>query len=1230
MKGELIQSSLLFQLLTTLYIPFLMRKAIVLLIALTIASISSVWAVPAKRGFHTFTQSDGTTIRVQTYGDERFHAFVTDDGLMLKRNANGDFCYATLESATSIIAHNRRERTMQEVQFVGRMADSLRFSDATVQVMGANIAARVAQARKASQVPYTGKVRVPVIVVDYPDKKISNTLEAFNAHYNEAAKCARQYFIDQSNGKFEPQFDVYGVYTLSENRAAYGGNTSTGADKGVGKMVGEACDLATEASAINWADYDNDHDGNCDVVIVVYAGVGEAQASTKMADAIWPCQWSLDGASSSGDGDGAKSYSGVKIDKFAVFNELYGSNDSGTTLDGIGTFCHEFSHSLGLPDFYMTTYGGNYGMGTWSLMDYGCYNDSGNTPVGYSAYEKSFLGWIQLETPQPDTEYTLPVFNAKSATTDRALKIENTVNPNEYFVMENRHKQGWDSFIADEGVMVTHVTYVQSRWKANTVNNYTVQLMTIMPADGVASDATEVTDLFGEVNHALTDSTNPATALNLGVATENYPVGNQGFLGKPITDIYLNPDSSATLRYCNASGAELDVEAASIDFGTVFYGEAKSMKIGVKGKNITSPTMLGIVGGDGQFASLSTTLSATEVNGGAETSLTFSPSSFGEANAELLITNEQRPEIRIPLRGNSVVKAYSPALKDVDELSITDSGFRVEWADSTLDDCVKDYTLKLTSEPDPKLVEEADFSALKSQTNTKGELIDCKKKYSQLFPAGWKVLTALYVWDGHVVPGGKVTTPSYSTADAECVSVVIKAQSLDETLYQEASLTVKTGAESKTCKLDSIEKEFVFVLKCKQDCDAITIIPMHLPAISSIKIYGGDITFASESCDSSLQGSALSECQFFTGITDKFYDVKELTPTTKYRFRLLANYRDGTSSPWTEVKSATTALKTTGTFSVGSLLQYAEVGMPIAIPAGKLSCVGVLGDGRTLITKDDNGYLDKDVPDTDEIDFVMRRTSFMRGHAEWDQSNWIAVTLPEALTETEQTDIVGHTLGAVRGTLTDADNASILATAAPTAGDETIYEGNTFIAPNFLGTQMADNPNADGSFTTYFFVRPKPGELARVQWAMWVDADNCFQTPTSVGPSNREGLRGSFYADFSKYEGTAPTPRDGEIYSFEAMITTEYVDGSHSVSRATADSTKETRYVVYPLRSWRLEGAIHGDLVTASVGETAHKQPKCVEYVNAMGVRSSQPFDGINVVVTTYADGTRTIAKICR
>ena len=312
-----------------------MRKTLLALCA-SILAFGSMYAVPAKPGKPlTFTQSDGTTIQVSMVGDEFRHSFVTTDGITVAQAENGDFYYRTPAGISDRLAHNATDRSASEASWIASQAEALSISATP------NKARKRAAAQKSPQVPGTGSPKIPILLVQYTDKKMSNTKEDFETIYSKSAKSAKQYFVDQSRGKFSPQFDLYGIYTLSSNRATYGGNDYNGNDKGVAKMVGEACQLA-EKEGINWKDYDNDGDGECDVVIVVYAGVGEAQAYGVVPNAVWPCQWQLSDAKIYGDGPGKLTLDGVGIDKFAVFNETRGSRDSGTQLDGIGTFCHEF------------------------------------------------------------------------------------------------------------------------------------------------------------------------------------------------------------------------------------------------------------------------------------------------------------------------------------------------------------------------------------------------------------------------------------------------------------------------------------------------------------------------------------------------------------------------------------------------------------------------------------------------------------------------------------------------------------------------------------------------------------------------------------------------------------------------------------------------------------------------------------------------------------------------
>ena len=415
-----------------------MKKLILTAVGVAMAA-TTAFGVPARRDWRTFTQTDGTTITVRLVGDENFHAYVT---------ADGNFRYITADGTTSAIAHDAANRDEAENSFVATNACTLK-SLHQASMATPRRAREISKANEnESQVPTLGAPRIPVLLLAYADYDFrdgKNAINTFTEFFESGDESARQYFVDQSNGKYTPQFDIYGPYTLSKNRSAYGGNIGD-YDRGVGTMVGEGCQGLD--NSIDFSKYDNDGDGECDVVIVIYAGDGEASSDAPdAANAVWPCQWEL----SSSDFGKSLRLDGVKVDKFGVFNELSGFDLS--EIDGIGTFCHEFSHCLGLPDFYCTNdYSNYFGMSDWSLMDYGCYNNEGYTPIGYSAYEKNFMGWIDYVEPQDNTRYTLPVFNSKNAANDVALKITNPTNSNEYYIVENRARQGWDRYIYGEGL----------------------------------------------------------------------------------------------------------------------------------------------------------------------------------------------------------------------------------------------------------------------------------------------------------------------------------------------------------------------------------------------------------------------------------------------------------------------------------------------------------------------------------------------------------------------------------------------------------------------------------------------------------------------------------------------------------------------------------------------------------------------------------------------------------
>lgn len=527
-----------------------MKKKFFILSVLFCYALMAV-AVPAKPGWHTITQSDGTTLKVQAVGNAFNNAVLTTDGLTVARGDDGDYYYtSSLTGLTTVRAHESDKRTAAEKAFVQAQRGALQMQFQPYKLPAGKGRLNAVGSNASADVPANGERRIPIILVEFQDKKFNNTRERIIESMLTGEESVSQYFHDQSNGMYHPVFDVYGIYCLSQDREYYGGHNGTVKDKGIGWMVTEACELAA-ADGVSFEPYDTNNDYYCDVVIVIFAGVGEAQAKVYHPEAIWPCNWTLDAAkyySRGGNGAFSPNAGGPYVNHFAVFNELYGSNDNGKTIDGIGTFVHEFGHCLGLPDLYDTSNGDNYGMGNWDVMCLGCYCNDGYTPVGYSAYEKVFMGWINYITLQPNTHYTLPKWNQKQKETDKAVCITSDLNRNEYFILENRYRTGWDRYLPGTGLLVTHITYSASYWTNNKPNNDKIQLVTIVPADNKLSNYTESTDTWPNGNkRSLTDETTPATQLYMTSYGEI--TGNAGYLGKPVTEITANRDGTISFWY---------------------------------------------------------------------------------------------------------------------------------------------------------------------------------------------------------------------------------------------------------------------------------------------------------------------------------------------------------------------------------------------------------------------------------------------------------------------------------------------------------------------------------------------------------------------------------------------------------------------------------------------------------------------------------------------------------
>jgi len=551
----------------------------ILLAALAMMCWEAAIAAPAKPEPFTHLQSDGSTVTLVMRGGEFVHSLMTMDGLTVARNSRGEYCYTADGVLSDMVAHDKGSRGIEEQAFIVAYRDQMTLTS------GVRRMPRREGENDQPQVPTMGSPRIPIILVNYSDVHFidEDPVATFENQFNEKQYSSLHYFESQSRGLFSPRFEILGPVELPQDRAFYGTNKrvyGTDVDKQLGTMIYDACMGLPD---VDFSNYDNDGDGFVDVVVVLYAGVGEAQAYNTVPESVWPCQWDMTesydwGCSTTGPFE----LNGVTIDKYAVFNELEGRYDTGTNIDGVGTFCHEFGHCLGLPDFYPTNGGYYYGMSTWDIMDNGCYLNNGHRPAGYTSYERHFMGWMDLTEAVGDTHYTMAALNSLEGT---AVKVTNDANPNEYYLLECRTKTDWDEFLPAEGILVLHVDYDKNAWDNNTPNNIgTHPRMTIIPADNNLSSSTNKKDTWplGKLD-SLTNYSTPAATVYAG-----------GYMNKPITAMtYDQEGGSAGFWFMKAAALPGDVN----DDGEVTIADVNAL-IGM----ILSGQLLpqGDVNGDGE------------------------------------------------------------------------------------------------------------------------------------------------------------------------------------------------------------------------------------------------------------------------------------------------------------------------------------------------------------------------------------------------------------------------------------------------------------------------------------------------------------------------------------------------------------------------------------------------------------------------------------------------------
>ena len=454
-------------------------KQLSLIICLMLCSLTT-WAAKAESIPVQVRQADGSVVTVILRGDEHINWYTTLDGVLLVQGEDNNYYIGKVEKsgnliATQQLAHEAQTRSQAERNLIAKQDKDKFFAYVNKVVEESENAYNNSLLTRGPIIdsvyngvpyfPHIGSPKALVILAEFQDTTftIQDTKKVFTNYlmnedhfsdkrYNQDQnyKGVRGYFKDCSYGKFTPVFDVVGPIKLPKAHAIYG----AGNDR-MDLLLADAC--AAVDGMVDFTKYDANNDGIVDLVYVIYAGHSANTSGNKDTN-IWP---------KSGTITISNKFDGKSIRRYGVSNELNGSEKTSKNnkkINGIGLFCHEFSHTLGLPDIYAYNTDAenqdNQGMEYWDIMDGGTGIRGGRVPASYLAWEREVMGWMNINELKND----ITINNLKSIDNGgKAYKIVNPKNSNEYIVLQSIQKgawnQGWGDNTYGKGLFAYRISY---------------------------------------------------------------------------------------------------------------------------------------------------------------------------------------------------------------------------------------------------------------------------------------------------------------------------------------------------------------------------------------------------------------------------------------------------------------------------------------------------------------------------------------------------------------------------------------------------------------------------------------------------------------------------------------------------------------------------------------------------------------------------------------------------
>lgn len=445
----------------------LLWNKVVLIAAILLGALSS-YGIPANPESVRVCQPDGSMLTLKLHGDEYCNFTTTSLGYTVEYNPiSQGWEYAELATDGSLRPAGELALEHKLPQKGYKWLRPQR-KDSGLGRMGSTRSGIEDKRRLGGKQYDYSKFKGLVVLVEFNDKSFarSDIQSVMNSMINdkgytgyfdtrgvkvECTGSVRDYYYENSNGVFDPVFDVVGPVKINHSQMY--------AKKTTGGQVLVQSALKAADAQVDFSRYDTDKDGKVDMVYLIFAGAGSNYSGNDQ-NLLWPHASSVIGMS----------LDGVKLGRYACSVELYGKPTS-NVMDGIGTMCHEFSHVLGLSDLYDTDGdigGQSSGPGRWSVMSTGSYLNKARTPCGYSLYEKYALGFAQPRNLSKEGEYSIRPMSEKGASDGMLLRAGSA---NEFFMLESRRKERWDQYLPGEGLLIHRVDSTSTEvWDKNKVN----------------------------------------------------------------------------------------------------------------------------------------------------------------------------------------------------------------------------------------------------------------------------------------------------------------------------------------------------------------------------------------------------------------------------------------------------------------------------------------------------------------------------------------------------------------------------------------------------------------------------------------------------------------------------------------------------------------------------------------------------------------------------------------